>query len=564
MLARQHRHHTVTLSRKENVFSSSSSSSVSSSSSPFTPFHLDKPTRRRGVVFSATPLGSLNASPKHAVFFHPYYHSTQRRRVAVYSHQQDPMSCSSPPTSSPSTLTGSPGRVVDTLGRVVHGKNAGQSLLSLQLVPDSPASTSPLKLDYDDEMTTDDEAEEVEALLLSQEQIASSPVKLRSLANVFAAPTSVNSGLKSILKNSNGNQTMYRVSNAAEGSRRNGRRKHALNFDECRKAVPTTGLFEQVTLGKSVQSGGNSGAASAKGAAATAVSGGAAPAKRDVKGKGKEVARDGSGGDGAGGDDEPNKASTPSASSNRTHYAVLDDDPILLRTPLLTLHASLRPLSDGFIRQRQAQSATADVAPPFLPRASTSTLPPPSSVASPSTPLARSTSVPPRPAYLDEEALEPESDDDREDAFDLPPTLVEVEDAYALLTRALVRLPSPLLSASNTLSPLRQYRTTLRRCLERDISNISSFPAWSSERAQAPTSSPSSTASEELAAAVAAVSPSEKSKKKGKGTSPPKMSLSQDEMRRLRDEIGAAQAAIKCFAAIASNAETLAVFDGTF
>lgn len=493
-------------SRKENWPLLSSSSSPCSSSSG--------KAKRRGVVFSNTPLGSLNASPKHTAFFHPYHYS-HRRRIAIYSD----VSSSSPSSaySSPPTST-SPAARPDSK-RV----GAGAALALLPLLHPAPASSPP----DEDEPGTDDEAEEtiVEALLLTQEQIANSPPKQRPIALPlplvpFTLPSPSRSGIRSILKKDK-EATILLVGDAAEGSKRNGRRKHAINFDDCFKELPVELPVTELAGGSS----GRKASAPAKQSAAQGKSEGKEGAKKSVGGAGKE--RGGAGaGKGDGGDERRRRDenSRNPASDGRITYDVKDDNPVLFESPLLTLCASLRPLSDTFIRQQEATAASSAIQPPFHPRASTSRLPSPSPSALSRSPL----------APLENDASGP---------YDVPPLLSDVEHAYERLVRAFLRLPVTLKSESTTLAPIARCRDQLRRCLERDIGNIASFPSWA-----------------RVALSSKGATPSSSGRDKGKG--PAKVTLPEEQMRRLKDEVGVAQIAIKAATSIAKDSRLSKLFTG--
>lgn len=107
-------------------------------------------------------------------------------------------------------------------------------------------------------------------------------------------------------------------------------------------------------------------------------------------------------------------------------------------------------------------------------------------------------------------------------------TLAEVEQAYVDLTTALVRLPATLKFAAKTLAPLNRHAAVLRRCFLRELTNLTTGPRTS-----------------------IVIDVMGSGRKKG---------LSGDQMRRQRDEVAAAQTAIKAFAALTRHDAACAVF----
>ncbi|GAA5896159.1 hypothetical protein JCM8208_007544 [Rhodotorula glutinis] len=231
--------------------------------------------------------------------------------------------------------------------------------------------------------------------------------------------------------------------------------------------------------------------------------------------------------------------------SKRIVYDLEADDPVHFRSSLIVLRASLRP-SAAF--------------PPLSTAAYDGSAP----------------SLPPRPhpdaSPIEDDAAVPSS----RRRFAAPTLLSDVEQAYVFLTYAAFRLPAELANADKTLEPLRTLGPVLVRAVTRDIGNVATFAAWADAH---PSPAPL------LSGASAGLTSSRSSSPLGSAAgddgelgatpSPPlegsvggtasqggaKRSLSEEQMRRLRDEMGAAQAAIKCLAAMLRDVRIVALFD---
>lgn len=494
---------------------------LGSSSSPLRSVESSK--RRRGVAFSATPLGSLNASPKHSPFFHPY-HSAQRpnRRIHIYS---DPSSSSPPPSSS------SPS---NRFRRVA-------SLSSSSSLPSPPP-----ELDE----ATDDEAEssQVVALLLSlEQQLLPSNSPPRSAAVALPSPTVPHlqspsrTGIRGILKK-RGLESIRLVKDAVEGSKRNsGRKKHALNWEECFREVSPSD--EEMVDGTGHKKEAPAASTSERGSGAGSKGNGSAP----TSGPSASTPAPASAAGATGGDD-PNDQHRPVAStssappppsdttapkdSGRIVYNVADLDPVHFASPLLTICASLTPtpLGEGNVRHlssgsppSEEQQRLAELDLMLGTNAAASAL------------LTPTTEEPPPPPPV-------------------PTLLTDLESAYGFLVRAILRLPPTAEpnEVATTLEPLRKCTAELVRNLERDLSNISSFPTWSRTSLLQLSSSDGSPASPPI------TSPSATRKGKGKQ----RVTLPEEQMRRLKDEIGVAQVAVKLLGAICKDVRLFSLFAG--
>lgn len=480
-----------------------------SSSSSFSPFfpptahRAQEIPRARNISFSATPLGSLNASPRHR----PYSISSTRRRVpstSIYSHPS-----------------------FDLLPPLTDLSNSTPAARSRRRAEKKPL---PLVQPDEDDVPTDDEADEdaVEHLLLSQEQLAVSPLRIQAFSLPFPDRTP-----RGILKK--WHHPILKVTNALEGCKRNGgRRKHTLSFCDAegvKNAPPpppkdARNCVTAVAVQELAESGGKSDSAGGSGEETGGKEGG-----RKTRG---DATRSGAAGKVGGGnasdhrDDERRAGGLPACVPK--FVDLRDDDPIHLRTPLITLRASLRNL-----RRRTANDDQGS--PGLATRSTTSTRRASHLHAS----MRRSPTGPPsRPNFDD---LEDVVDDDPANATDAPTTLHEVDTAYIALVRALIRLPTTLVDEAATLQPLREFRVSLLRCLERDLSNILSFPS-----ATRPSSMSRDLAI--LHGAASSSGSSSSSPAREDGTSRARTGLSDAEMRRQKDEVGAAQAAIKCAAAL--------------
>ncbi|GAA6047301.1 hypothetical protein NBRC10513_003910 [Rhodotorula toruloides] len=234
-------------------------------------------------------------------------------------------------------------------------------------------------------------------------------------------------------------------------------------------------------------------------------------------------------GNGSGGAGAPSQTPSPALDSigtKRFAYAVAADDPILLTTPLLTLRSSLRP-TEAF------DSAYEGAAPALPPRPH-----------------------PDVPPFVENEGVAGVP------VFPSPPTLLnDVEDAYVALKNALFQLPATF-DATVTLAPLRTHASTLLGALTRDIGNIKTFPAWVKEQPVSQNgfggmSSPFPSASEDIVSSPAG-QPAPSSESSSNGAM--RTSLTESQMRRMRDEVAVAQAAIKCAAVILRDERLIEAF----
>lgn len=283
-------------------------------------------------------------------------------------------------------------------------------------------------------------------------------------------------------------------------------------------------------------------------------------------------------GTGGGGDDEPPRrrrgagAGVPASSSSasngagsaappppsrkrdpiRIKYELQLDDPAQLQAPLLVLRASLETRSSP-----SGEAALPPVVGNGLGSSSSSLLPRPLATSTPLAPIStqqqqQTTTGPTIGNIL---------------------TLNDVENAYVSLKNAVFCLPSVLADEQGSLEPLQTHGQALLAALTRDVENVKSFPLWVAEQprpqpdsddlvmvdADAPTGDadePSSSPSLNRRAAAAA-SPAAAV---GPGA---KASLTDEQMRRMRDELGTAQAAVKCAAACLRDARVVALFART-
>ncbi|BGP16400.1 hypothetical protein JCM10213_004043 [Rhodosporidiobolus nylandii] len=337
-----------------------------------------------------------------------------------------------------------------------------------------------------------------------------------SLRPTLSAPANL-AGLKSILKPlaPNASGVGATVKNEREGLKRNGRgRRHTTGWEDCRAGAA-------VDAGEASGSKPSASSASRRAGAGSSRRAGTGANSAPPSSSSASLLPNGGGGSSSGGGNTPQ----PVNSGARITYAVQPGDSILLRTPLLTLQASLRAASAAYVRQGEDG--------PLLARA----------------------------AGLQEASAGEAS------FFETPTFLPDIEEAYTMLYRAIFQLPSPAAlpagsaELARALEPLREFRTPLLAALKRDIGNIASFPSWvatqpalaspsSSSRSSSPTSSPGSSPSRPA-------NGSGKGKAKGQG----KSSLTEEQMRRMRDELGAAQAALKCVAAVVRSERVSAVFE---
>ncbi|KAK4053918.1 hypothetical protein OIO90_003755 [Microbotryomycetes sp. JL221] len=462
--------------------------------------------QRCRVAFSDTPMAPINATPRHSRRYHPFANSSRQTR-----HQPAPLDSLSinletPPSSeSPSHVLSSPTRKQETVKQCDK--------------PGKESSRSPRERTPSDEsdQTTDDEAEEVavEILLLSQAQLAASPPRIRERqARLFPAPgvTCESSPTQSklvleplpapasILKRPTSTTPSRFVKSAAEGLKWNGRTKHALNFEA---ETADTNSPERATKRRAPSK-------TSSAAPASSSSSSAYPMTRRTS----RAANNGNNEDDGGGDRRDRRPRP--INDGRIVWNVQDDDPVHFDSPLRVLAASLRPTNGSQPRSRDPR-AIADMAPPFLVRQT-----------SPSRQNAYKTAAPART----------ESDTLNERPF-LPPNLGEIEHAYSRLVRATLKAPIALTTDVATFEPLRRHQHVFRKCIERDLSNIVNFSTWS-------------TASMRIAPNTVSSPPARDANGKN--------SLTEDHLRRLKDEIAIAQVAIKACAALLQHANISAIF----
>lgn len=239
----------------------------------------------------------------------------------------------------------------------------------------------------------------------------------------------------------------------------------------------------------------------------------------------------------------------------RLKYELQLDDPAQLRAPLLVLRASLETSRQFHSGQDEGEAALAPTVGNGV-GSSSSLLPRPLATATPLAPISttqqqQQTTVGPTIGNI--------------------LTLNDVENAYVSLKNAVFCLPSVLADEPASLEPLRTHGQALLAALTRDVENVKSFPLWVAEQpgptsdaddhlmvdADAPigdADEPSSSPSLNRRAAAnpaAAVGPGAKA------------SLTDAQMRRMRDELGTAQAAVKCAAACLRDARVVALFECT-
>lgn len=545
---------------KENAPSSNSITSFLSprhqkKSRPF-PSTATKSIRR--VIFSPTPLPSLKASPKHKRTFDDLNWNLaigggnggrpakRVKRLGVYSnhpflglhHDFRPEGSSSPEEEDASSPPTSPEEFGGMIG--AGGSHGGREkdyfrmpfsfpgLPSRRIAkfpqPRQPSFRDAPEPEEDETDTaTDSESESdfVSSLLLqrlpssSSSISSSSPIK-SPCSNLFRPPLppiGKASWLKGILKPVEGE--VVRAANEKEGTRKNGRgRKHTISWEDMR----LTDAADSKTIA--------SGSVGTKGSKAiqkerdgktslTGVNGLARPAVRkegDGSGdEGDEKRKKRQGRNAAeGGEEDETNGQQP----NELNHQLAQDDPVLLRTPLLTLTASLRPISADYVRPSKRSDALSD----------------------------------------DGDTMSIDQDQ-QSTLFETPTCLTDVESAYVDLTRVIFQLPSNLSSPSTTLQPLRSSRREFARCLARDVDNITNFPTWvkQTNSHSSPSSSPGS------AAASSPIHATGSSPGLG-GNGKAKSSLTEEQMGRLRDEIGVAQAGIKCAAAIMRDERVYSLF----
>lgn len=366
--------------------------------------------------------------------------------------------------------------------------------------------------------------------------------------------------------------------NEREGSRKNGRgrHRHVIGWEDARReAVGWIEVAKEAAGGQGevVEAGETGGKGKGKEKATTTAAGSSASKPRAGGGARSSSTRRagvgaGGGAGGAGGNDAPPPPSDqhppsapPTVINGCIPHSLSPHDPTLLRTPLLTLQASLRPSSSAFIRPfRSADDG-----------------------------MENEKEVDDDVRAMDEEKEE------HEGAWTAPTLLPDVEEAYVLLTHYFFRLPpssaefdpahslAPLLSTSSSHDDAAPtFRAALLTALHRDISNIASFPSWvasqppptpsttasprtrsrgretNSEASSSPASSPVQRRQEKEKEVDGKDGREEKDGKKGKG----KKSLTEEQMRRMRDELGAAQAAVKCVAAVVRDQRVWGMLEG--
>ncbi|GAA5893465.1 uncharacterized protein JCM6883_003527 [Sporobolomyces salmoneus] len=544
---------------------------------------ISKPTRPnslgRRVVFSPTPLPSLQASPKHKRPFSEYNMiggggmdrpAKRLRRLGVYSNHpflglgtSERDGSSSPEEeegedkSSPPTTPEEYGDITPAFDKTGGGGSHGYFRFPFTLPGLTPPDSSRKPQARRTELVEDKEAREedetdtatdsesesnfVSSLLLHRLPSSSSSISssspIRSPCTTFQQlprrPSSCGSTwLKGILKPVVGGTPVLKALNEKEGTRKNGRgRKHVIGWEDMRiveaEDADAAGKEGKGAEGKSVtdetrtDGEGKTRSARASGSNSVAKQMGDQEEDGDEE-KGKK--RKGI----TGGQTSSAGGSELNLNSTTTSRSVAREDPWLLRSPLLILKASLRPVSATHVRPPTA--STSHLAPLLEPRSS---------------PLA---------ATEDTEMLV-ETDSEEEEftnLFETPTFLTDVESAYVDLTRAIFQLPTSLSDPETTLEPLRSFRKTFVRCLARDLENIVSFPSW--VKLSTPTSSPTSSASGSSATSSPTL---------GAGNalgSKDKKSLTEEQMRRLRDEIGVAQAAMRCATAVMRDARIFAIF----
>lgn len=516
-----HKSHAST-KRPSSVSSSSSASSSFAVASPYSVSELSirvgaQRIRRRTVVFNDTPLASLESSPRHhKKSLHPYQRPA-KRLISVYGPLPSPPASSSSPCVEANAFT--------ELRRAgAQSSHEIETRLPLEI---KPIEVRSLERDLEADESSDDDLEEeqVQALLLSQKQLAycspkpqspptppssSSPIKASSNEQSQVLST----GLRSILKRKSGVTVPALAQDADEGSRLNGRRKHDLNFDECFKEQPVL----KSSCARDAQDNGDvSAAAGASGAdsttsrrnstKATTASKVTANDRMTSAGTLRPSGNGGDDGEGRRDKNDENLGKGALSINQRIVYSIKDDDPVHFESPLRTLRGSLHSSSDRSIRQRPASRGGRE-------------------------PTASAESGAPGIG-----------------ALRLPIMLADVEEAYQRLTRAIVRLPGDFENEEHTLQPLRQYRSILVECLERDIANISSFPSW--HHVQAGPTSTLSTPATDLSP-----QPGHHGKMSSGAV------LSEEDMRRLKDEIGTAQVAIKVVAALCRDKRCSSILQG--
>ncbi|BGP55609.1 hypothetical protein JCM8202v2_003214 [Rhodotorula sphaerocarpa] len=395
--------------------------------------------------------------------------------------------------------------------------------------------------------------------------------------------------LRSILKQ-RPSASNFLVKDEREGLRKNGRgRRHVVGWE----------TEEKTKAARDKRRSENAGSASGPVGQDATEAHGASGATAGAKGKGKErqqaaapttretrsssraakvpstsraAGLGGNGGGGGGDDDEPPRRrragdpgpgapsssaggiSTKSAQVGRrgaqkptTKHEIPLDDPSWSRSPLLVLRASLRASTGAAAAgTRSVREGNLSA---LLPRMSPETIP-----LSPTAGEASSAGT-----FL----------------RDLT-TLGDVEDAYVSLKNAIFCLPSEVADPEATFEPLRTHADAFLGALNRDVDNIRTFPQWVAEQPRLVPESEEATAAEgmQLEPDAGADGPdgdepssspslSRRAAAAAGGGSAPrvKQSLTEAQMTRMRDELGAAQAAIKCAAACLKDPRVVALFE---
>ncbi|GEM09801.1 hypothetical protein Rt10032_c09g3818 [Rhodotorula toruloides] len=465
--------------------------------------------------------------------------------------------------------------------------NAGDTVLPLRLLGLVNVEQPQDAQDDGDAEVTDSETESevVSTLLLPTTSAAalcdspslssdtpSSSSPLRSPSQRLGPPTSSKPAidrpvlpLKPILKPFPQPLPSLLAKDEREGQRKNGRgRRHVVGWESEKRAKEKAEEVrerrmrlseskkrkrkrEAVDAGDGAGGKGKERIATSTSAAASSIAG-ASKSQGRVTRSGKSSG--GGGGDGGGdGDDDQRRRRRPPPSGNasggagapsqtpspalasvgtkRFTYAIAADDPVLLMTPILTLRSSLRVAA--------AEDSAYEGAVPALPPRPHPDVPKlPEDVGVPGVPVL------PRPPIL----------------------LNDVEDAYVALKNALFQLPATF-DAAVTLAPLRTHASTLFAVLTRDIGNIKTFPAWLKEQPVSQNgdgglSSPFPPTPEDRLTSPAEQLTSESGSSENGAM---RTSLTETQMRRMRDEVAVAQAAIKCAAAIVRDERLIGVLE---
>ncbi|BGP40173.1 hypothetical protein JCM10449v2_004131 [Rhodotorula kratochvilovae] len=539
-----------------------------------------RPRPERRVTFSPTPLPSLQASPRHkrvwvALGGHCDERDTKRVRWSgegargVYSNNplllsaREASSSSSPAGATDSPLFSSHASAATATPPTSSPARAPRRASALRVCSAAPPRSPPRPLSFrpftlpssssasssvaaaqaeDDPTDSESESSAVQSLLLPRSlalpaaatagAAASSSSPLPSPSH---APRPLSSALKGILKPRPARAAASVLGSEKEAWRRNARgRRHAVGWDAERKAAV---LASRARRAAGREGEGGAEGAKGKGRAKTKEGKGASAGGRAARAPGAGGSRAGGGGAGRDEDDEDQQrrrrlnagssSAAPPASSSSSAASLggaggggddarrivhdLDaDDPAHFRSPLLVLRASLRPSPGGAF-------------PPLSTAAYDGAAP----------------SLPPRPY---QGAPLPPLEDGPAPArrrFAVPTLLADVEEAYVLLTHAAFRLPAGALpDAERTLAPLRELGAVLVAALTRDVGNVGTFNAWVEAQPAPPAPAPAASLELGLGGELGSTLPQS-------GQAQGKRSLTEEQMRRLRDEMGAAQAALK-------------------